>query len=166
VPVGECIPNIAHQEGMPEKFSQFGEMYPYIKFECSATTLSWSLHTVADCTDAPWSGSFCRADMELLRKNEPGSLDTGGLTLDLRNDLSTVKVGECKLTVEFTCDKPGTCEFDAFQGFEQLTDLTCGAPTPQPAAKPAPRGCCTDSTGAPCPSPPSPPETYYKCDSR
>jgi hypothetical protein len=177
VPVGECIRNIAHQEGgMPEKFTQFGERFPYIKFECSATTLSWSLHTVADCTDAPWSGSFCLAEMEMARKNELGDLDFTGMTVDFRNDLSTVKVGECVMVAELTCDEQGTCEFDAAQVYQQLSNLTCGVPTPQPAATPAKRGCCIRggggvgpggvSTRAICPSPPSPPETFYKCDSR
>eukprot|EP01043_Picozoa_sp_COSAG02_P010877 COSAG02_NODE_392_length_23227_cov_30.763620_21_plen_228_part_00 len=164
VPVGECIRNIARQEGgMPEKFSQLGERYPYIKFECSTTTLSWSLHTVADCTDAPWSGSFCRAEMELARKNELGDMDITGMTADFRNDLSTAKVGECVMTAKITCDEQGTCEFDEFQLFEQLSDLTCGAPTPQPAATPALPGCCwSATTRASCPLPP---EKWYKCDS-
>ena len=90
----------------------------------------------------------------MARKNELGDLDFTGMTVDFRNDLSTVKVGECVMVAELTCDEQGTCEFDAAQGYQQLSDLTCGVPTPQPAATPAKRGCCTDSTTAFCPSPP------------
>ena len=58
-----------------------------------------------------------------------------GMAVDTRNDPSTEKVGECVMALEVTCDEHGTCKVDAAQIFYQLSDLTCGAPTPQTAAE-------------------------------